>query len=161
MVPSKKPNSQNWLPGFFNDFIEGNFVHKFGSCTPAMNVIEDENCYKIEIAAPGMCKKDVTIHVTKDNKLVIEMERKCEDKIEESNDGKECKDKNCKDKEGKSGKYLRREFSCSKLHQTLALPDIADRNGIEANVKHGILYITIPKLSREQIQAATKAIEVK
>lgn len=161
MVPSKKTNNQNWLPGFFNDFIEGNFVHKFGSCTPAMNVIEDENCYKIEIAAPGMCKKDVNIHVTKDNKLVIEMERRCEDKVEEKKEGKECTEKECKDKDAKSVKYLRREFSCTKLHQTLALPEIADRNKIEASVKHGVLYITIPKLSRDQIQAENKAIEVK
>ena len=161
MVPSKKPNSQNWLPGFFNDFIEGNFAHRFGSCTPAMNVIEDETCYKIEIAAPGMCKKDVNIHVTKDNKLIIEMERRCEDGVAEKKDGKECKDKECKEKETKSGKYLRREFSCTKLHQTLALPEIADRNKIEAAVKHGVLYITIPKLSRDQIQAENKAIEVK
>ena len=161
MVPSKKPNNQSWLPGFFNDFIEGNFAHKFGSCTPAMNVIEDENCYKIEIAAPGMCKKDVDIHVTKDNKLVIQMERRCEEKTEEKKDGKECKDKECKEKETKSGKYLRKEFSCTRLHQTLALPEIADRNKIEAAVKHGVLYITIPKLSRDQIQAENKVIEVK
>ena len=161
MVPSKKPNNQNWLPGFFNDFIEGNFAHRFGSCTPAMNVIEDESCYKIEIAAPGMCKKDVNIHVTKDNKLIIEMERKCEDSVAEKKDGKECKDKECKEKEVKSGKYLRKEFSCTKLHQTLALPEIADRNKIEAAVKHGVLYITIPKLSRDQIQAENRSIEVK
>ena len=161
MVPTKKQNNQNWLPGFFNDFIEGSFAHRFGSCTPAMNVIEDENCYKIEIAAPGMCKKDVNIHVTKDNKLVIEMERKCEEGSVEKKEGKECKEKACKDKEVKSGKYLRREFSCTRLHQTLALPEIADRNKIEAAVKHGVLYITIPKLSRDQIQAENRSIEVK
>ena len=161
MVPAKKSNGQNWLPGFFNDFFDGNFVHRFGSCTPAMNVIEDDSCYKIEIAAPGMCKKDVNIHVTKDNKLIIEMERRCEDKGDEAKDGKCCKGKECKDKEVKNEKYLRREFSCTKLHQTLALPEIADRNKIEANVKHGVLYITIPKLSREQIQAENRTIEVK
>ena len=126
-----------------------------------MNVIEDERCYKIEIAAPGMCKKDVNIHVTKDNKLIIEMERKCEDSVAEKKDGKECKDKECKEKEVKSGKYLRKEFSCTKLHQTLALPEIADRNKIEAAVKHGVLYITIPKLSRDQIQAENRSIEVR
>lgn len=156
MVPSKKTNGQNWLPGFFNDFFDGNFAHRFGSCTPAMNVYEDDASYKIEIAAPGMCKKDVNIHVTKDNKLIIEMERKCEDSTEDKKDGKECKDKECK-----TGKYLRREFSCTKLHQTLALPEIADRNGIEASVKHGVLHITIPKLSREQIKSENKTIEVK
>ena len=153
MVPSKKSNNQNWLPGFFNDFFEGNFMHKFGSCTPAMNVIEDENSYQIEIAAPGMCKKDVQIHITKENKLVVEMEKKCEDNAQEKKD--------CKEKEAKNKKYLKKEFSCSKLRQTLALPENADKNAVEATVKNGVLYITIPKLSSEQIKAETKVIEVK
>ena len=156
MVPAKKMNGQNWLPEFFNDFFDGNFIHKFGAGAPAMNVIDEEKCYKIELAAPGMCKKDVNIHVTKDNKLVIEMERRCEEGADEKKDGKDCKEKECKNK-----KYLRREFSCSKLHQTLALPEIADRNSIEATVKHGVLYITIPKLSNEQIQSENKVVEVK
>ena len=153
MVPSKKTNNQNWLPGFFNDFFDGNFIHKFGSCTPAMNVLEDDSTYKIEIAAPGMCKKDVSVHITKENKLVVEMEKKCDDATDKT---KDCKAQECNNK-----KYLKREFSCSKLRQTLALPENADKNGVEATVKHGILYITIPKLSKEQIEAENKAIEIK
>ena len=161
MVPSKKPNNQSWLPGFFNDFIEGNFAHKFGSCTPAMNVIEDDNCYKIEIAAPGMCKKDVDIHVTKDNKLVIQMERRCEDKTEEKKDGKECKDKECKEKETKSGKYLRKEFSYARFTQTLLLPDNADKDNIQARVENGILFVEVPKLQKPKTEEETKMIEIK
>lgn len=98
MLPSKRIN----LPDFFNDFLDGNFIGRVNAGAPAMNVIEDEKSYKLEVAAPGMCKKDVNIHVTKDNKLVIEMEKKCED-----NDC-ECKEKECKDR-----KFLRREFSGS------------------------------------------------
>ncbi|MBE6251850.1 MAG: Hsp20/alpha crystallin family protein [Bacteroidales bacterium] len=153
MVPAKKVSSQNWLPEFFNDFFDGNIMQKIGIGGPAMNIWEDDSNYKIEIAAPGMCKKDVDIHVTKDNKLIIEMERRCEDKEEEK---KECKEKECKNK-----KYLRREFSCTKLHQTLALPEIADKDNIEATVKHGVLHIIIPKLSVEQIKSENKVIEVK
>ena len=124
-----------------------------------MNVMEDDNSYKVELATPGMCKKDVNIHVTKDNKLVIEMEKKCDDKEccpEEKKDDKECKDKDCKNK-----RYLRREFSYAKFHQTLALPENADKNGIEATVKHGVLHIIIPKLSSAQIEAENKIVEVK
>jgi len=150
MLPAKRINGQNWLPDFFNDFLDGNIISRFNAGGPAMNVIEDEKSYKLEVAAPGMCKKDVDIHVTKDNKLVIEMEKKCEDK--ECEDGK----KECKDR-----KFLRREFSYTKSRQTLALPDTADRDGIEASVRHGVLHITIPKLQNDRIAAENKVIEVK
>ena len=153
MVPSKKLNGQNWLPDFFTDFFEGNIMHRIGG-GPAMNVMEDDNSYKVELATPGMCKKDVNIHVTKDNKLVIEMEKKCEDKEcchDDKKDSQECKDR----------KFLRREFSYTKSRQTLALPDTADRDKIEAKVKHGVLHIIIPKLQNDKIAAETKVIEVK
>ncbi len=146
MLPSKRIN----LPDFFNDFLDGNFIGRVNAGAPAMNVIEDEKSYKLEIAAPGMCKKDVNIHVTKDNKLVIEMEKKCEDK------DCECKEKECKDR-----KFLRREFSYTKSRQTLSLPENADRDAIEACVKHGILHLNIPKLQNDKIAAETKVIEVK
>jgi len=146
MLPSKRIN----LPDFFNDFLDGNFIGRVNAGAPAMNVIEDEKSYKLEVAAPGMCKKDVNIHVTKDNKLVIEMEKKCED-----NDC-ECKEKECKDR-----KFLRREFSYTKSRQTLSLPENADRDAIEACVKHGILHLSIPKLQNDKIAAENKVIEVK
>lgn len=155
MLPAKKISGQGLLPDFFNDFFEGNFMSRFNSGAPAMNVIEDDKAYKLEIAAPGMCRKDVDIHVTKDNKIVIEMEKKCEDE-ECEKDKKECKDKECKDK-----KVLRREFSYTKSRQTLSLPDNADRDGIEACVKHGILHIRIPKLLNDKAAAEKKVIEVK
>ncbi len=159
MLPTKKLNGQNWLPEFFTDFFDGDFMHRFRTGAPAMNVIEDDNAYKVEFAAPGMCRKDVKIHVTKDNKLVIEMEKKCEDKEcsqEEKKEAKECKEKECRNK-----KYLRREFSYAKFHQTPGLPENANRDEIEATVKHGVLQILIPKLSSQEIEAENKVVEVK
>ena len=144
MLPAKRINGQNWIPDFFTDFFEGNTLSRFGGTSPAMNVIEDDKSYNIELAAPGMCKKDFNVHISKEGNLVIEMERKCEDK--------ECK---------KEGKYLRKEFSCSKFHQTLALPDNADKDSIEAEVKNGILYVNIPKLQNEKIENEKRVIEVK
>ena len=166
MLPAKRNSSQGLLPDFFNDFFDGNLISRIGSA-PAMNVIEDEKSYKLEVAAPGMCRKDVDIHVTKDNKLVIEMEKRCDDKDcdDKKCDGKkkECDDKKCDNgkKECKEKKFLRREFSYTKSRQTLALPDNADREGIEACVKHGVLHILIPKLHNDKIAAETKIIEVK
>ena len=144
MLPAKRINGQNWLPDFFTDFFEGNTLTRFGGSAPAMNVIEDEKSYNIELAAPGMCKKDFDIHISKEGNLVIEMERKCEDK--------ECK---------REGKYLRKEFSYTKFHQTLALPENADRDSVGAEVKNGILYVNIPKLQNMKEENEKRIVEVK
>ena len=144
MLPAKRINGQNWLPDFFNDFFEGNALSRLNGSAPAMNVIEDEKGYCLELAAPGMCKKDFDVHISKDGNLVIEMEKKCEDK--------ECK---------KEGKYIRKEFSYSKFHQTLVLPDNADRDGVEACVENGVLNVRIPKLQTEKVENEKRVIEVK
>ena len=145
MLPAKRINGQNWLPDFFNDFFEGNGLSKINGTAPAMNVYEDDDSYNLELAAPGMCKDDFKVHISKDGNLVIEMEKKCEDK--------EC----CK----KDGKYLRKEFSYSKFHQTLILPENAERDNVEAHVKDGVLHVRIPKLQTAKVEAEKRVIEVK
>ena len=95
MMPIRKYNNQNWLPSIFNDFFDNDWMVKANATAPAINVIENEKDYKVEVAAPGMTKEDFNIHLGEDNELVITMEKKNETKEE--------------DKENK--KYLRREFS--------------------------------------------------
>ena len=145
MLPTKRINGQAWLPDFFTDFFEGNALTKFGGSTPAMNVIEDDQAYNLELAAPGMCKDDFNVHISREGNLVIEMEKKCENK------------EGCK----KEGKYLRKEFSYSKFHQTLALPENAERDNIEATVKDGVLHVRIPKMPAVKEEGEHKVIEVK
>ena len=43
---------------------------------PAINVIENEKDYKVELAAPGMTKNDFKVSVDESNNLVICMEKK-------------------------------------------------------------------------------------
>ena len=144
MLPAKRINGQNWLPDFFNDFFEGNALSRFNGSTPAMNVIEDDNAYNLELAAPGMCKDDFNVHISKDGNLVIEMEKRCE--------GKECR---------REGKYLRKEFSYNKFHQTLLLPENAERDNVEAEVKDGVLHVRIPKVPTTKEESEKRVIEVK
>ena len=92
MMPIRKYNNQNWLPSIFNDFFDNDWMVKANATAPAINVIENEKDYKVEVAAPGMTKEDFNIHLGEDNELVITMEKKNETKEE--------------DKENK--KYLRR-----------------------------------------------------
>ena len=95
-----------------------------------------------------MCKDDFKIHLNKEGNLVIDMEK--------TDCG--CKEK---DSEKKECKYLRKEFSYSKFSQTLLLPDNADKDAIEAHVNNGILYVMIPKTTKEKVEEVKKVIEVK
>ena len=148
MLPSKRFNSQYGLTDFFNDFFENKALEKVTGTAPAMNVMENEKEYKLEVAAPGMCKDDFKVHLNKDGNLIIEMEKKecgCKGKEE---DKKECR-------------YLRKEFSYSKFSQTLLLPDNADKEKIEAQVNNGVLKVVIPKLEKVKAEDEKREIEVK
>lgn len=147
MLPSRRFN-QYGLTDFFNDFFENKALEKVTGTAPAINVLENEKEYKLEVAAPGMCKDDFKVHLNKDGNLVIEMEKKdCE-----------CKGK---DEDKKECRFLRKEFSYSKFSQTLLLPDNADKEGIEAQVSNGILKVTIPKQEKTKAEDTKREIEVK
>ena len=148
MLPARRFNGQYGLTDFFNDFFDNRNLEKIGVTAPAINVKENDKGYKIEVAAPGMCKDDFKIHLNKEGNLVIDMEKT---------------DCGCKEKDGekKECKYLRKEFSYSKFSQTLLLPDNADKDAIEAHVNNGILYVMIPKTTKEQVEEEKKIIEVK
>ena len=74
MVPSRR-TSQTWLPDIFNDFFDTNWMDRMNATAPAINVLEDENGYELELAAPGMTKEDFNVHLDEDGNLVIEMEK--------------------------------------------------------------------------------------
>ena len=122
MVPVRR--NQNWLPSIFNDFLGNDWlVERRNATAPAVNIIEDENEYKVEVAAPGMTKEDFKVHINEDNELIVTMEKKAEQKEEEDK---------------KKGTYLRREFSYTKFQQSLLLPDNVERDKISAEFGKGV-----------------------
>lgn len=150
MTPMRR--SQNWLPYVFNDLFNNDWMIKANSTAPAINVIETEDDYRVEVAAPGMTKEDFNIRIDENDNLVVSMEKKEETKEEMPENDNQGK---------KEGRYLRREFSYSKFQQTLVLPENVDKDKIEAKVENGVLTITIPKRSEEEAQKAEKVIEIK
>ncbi len=136
--------TQNWLPSIFNDFFDNEWMTRANATAPAINVIESEKDYKVEVAAPGMTKEDFNVRIDEDNNLVITMEKKIENKEEK-----------------KEQRYLRREFSYSKFQQTMILPDDVDKEKIAAGVDNGVLTIDLPKISIEEIKKAQRTIEIK
>lgn len=141
MMPIRR-NNQEWLPNIFNDFFDNDWMFKTNTTAPAVNVIENETDYKIEVAAPGMTKEDFNIHLADDNQLVITMEKKNESKNDKS-------------------KYLRREFSYSKFQQALVLPEDVEKDHISASVNDGVLTIDLPKKTQEEKAKECKTIEIK
>ena len=81
MTPMRR--NQNWLPSIFNDFFDNDWMERANATAPAINVIENEKDYQIELAAPGMTKDDFTVKLDEDNNLVITMEKKNESKDED------------------------------------------------------------------------------
>ena len=77
MVPVRR-NNQNWLPGIFNDFFENDWMEKMNATAPAINVLENDKGYELELAAPGMTKDDFKVNLDENGNLVIEMEKKTE-----------------------------------------------------------------------------------
>ena len=131
------------MPDFFNDFFGNMSLDGTPAKAPAVNVMEDDQKYRLELAAPGLTKDDFKVHINKDGNLVIEVEKKCE-----------CQ-------EEKKGKYIRKEFSCAKFHQTLILPENVNRDEITAAAENGILFVELPKVQKMKAEEEKRMIEVK
>ncbi len=117
--------TQSWLPEMFNELLDNKWLVNSSTTAPAVNVIENEKNYMIEVAAPGMQKKDFHIS-TQDEQLVIAMEKNVEANKETFH-------------------YLRREFNYSSYKQAFVLPDDVMVEKITARMEDGILTITLPK----------------
>ncbi|MBQ8565688.1 MAG: Hsp20/alpha crystallin family protein [Bacteroidaceae bacterium] len=139
-TPAKR--SQNWLPGIFNDFFGNEWIAKSNASAPALNIVETDKEYIVEIAAPGVTKDDFCVTVDKHDQLIVTVENR-----------------NNNEERDKKGKFLRREFSYSQFQQTLILPENVNKDDIRASQDNGVLTITIPK-NHATVAAEPKRIAV-
>lgn len=146
MLPARHNSNNAWLPEFFNDFFDNRYFDQTRATAPAINVLENDKAYELELAAAGMTKEDFQVNLDKDGDLVIKMEKK------QSKEEKPAENR---------GHYLRREFSYSKYQQTMLLPDDAEREKITATVENGVLKVLIPKVAKVAPENTNKVIEVK
>ena len=142
MLPARR-NNQTWFPDLFNDFFDNTWMERPKATCPAINVIEHDDRYELELAAPGMTKEDFNVHLDEDGDLVINMEKKTDNKDE-----------------ARKGHFLRREFSYTKFQQTMLLPDDTNRDAISAHVEHGVLTVTLPKVKKVEPEKTRKQIAV-
>ena len=119
------------MPGLFDEFFGKDyntslFEDRTNLTMPAVNVLETPESFKIEVAAPGLEKKDFKLDLD-NNVLTISSE------------------KEFKHEEEKDGKFMRREFSYASFQRTFTLPESVEADKIKANYKEGVLHIDIPK----------------
>lgn len=116
------------LNGFYDMFETKPFnLKEFEnlSIAPSMDLVEDEQCYKLEVEMPGMDEKDITISLN-DNLLTVQGEKSTSKKDARKN-------------------YIAREISYGRYERSISLPQAADADKATASFKKGMLWITIPK----------------
>ena len=118
---------------FFDDDLM-DFANRNYSSTntslPAVNIRENNDEFIIEVAAPGMKKKDFKVNYD-NGKLTISSEMKAE-----TTEGE---------------RYARREFSYQAFQRTFDISnEIVDGDNIKARYEDGILSIALPK--REEVK---------
>lgn len=141
MLPTIRNRKE--APSVFDDFFNKDLLSDFFTAernTPAVNVSEEKDKYKIEVAAPGLKKKDFNVNL-EDNILTISSEK--EDENEE-------KDKN----------YMRKEFYYSSFSRSFTLPDNVKAEEIKATHSDGVLTVEVPK-KEESKAKPSKQIEIK
>lgn len=133
--------TDKWLSDFFDNdrFFDADWLKRM-QVVPAVNVKELEKEFEIEMAAPGLNKKDFNIRIEK-GIMTIFTEKK-------------------EEKEVKEDLYTRKEFNYSSFTRSFNLPENVNPEKVDAKYENGILRILIGKkvLTTEK---PMKTIEVK
>ena len=133
MTTLVKPNKTRyaWLgPEFANffsedDFFQDRFWQKNVMNKPPINVREIDDYYLVELAAPGLSKKDCEITIDQGYlKIFVEKSSKMED--EKVN-------------------YSRREFSYNSFERSLLLPENIIEEEVRAKYENGVLKFKLTK----------------
>ncbi len=95
------------------------------SVVPSVNIADADKAFEVCVALPGLEKKDVKIKV-QNNCLIVSSEKQYEN-------------------QEKNKKWLRREYGYASFQRMFQLPRGADEDKIHAEMKHGILTITVAK----------------
>jgi len=114
---------------FDNDL--GDFFGKRFS-DPAANIIESNDAFMLDIAAPGMKKDDFKINLENN---ILNISAEFEDQKRE---------------EGKN--YTRKEFYYGSFSRAFTLPKTIELELIKADYEDGILKITLPKKQDAKVE---------
>lgn len=138
----------NQFPALFDDFLNRD-VFNWGlsnysdtdTSIPAVNIKETSDNYEVEVAAPGMNKKDFRVQLD-GNALTISSEKTMEKEQRED------------------VRYTTREFSYQSFSRTFTLQkEVVDTEKIQAKYEDGLLQLLIPKKEHVK-QKPPRVIEI-
>ena len=147
-IVKRNGNLLNNFPTLFDDFLNRDFFNwgltnysDTNTSIPSVNIKETSDNYEVEVAAPGMTKKDFKVQLD-GNVLTISSE------------------KTVKQEDDTDVRYASREFSYQSFSRTFNLrKDVVDTEKIQAKYENGILHLLIPKMEHAK-QKQPKLIQV-
>ena len=132
-----------FFPSLVDEFVNRDWnleLPSFSTTVPAVNIIEKEIEYKIEIAVPGMRKDHFEIEM-EEGILSISVNQD-------------------EEKTSEKGKFTRREFSYNSFRRSFTIPESVDPAKIGANYTEGVLFISLPK-RKEALPQPKKLINIR
>lgn len=117
---------------FENDFflMPMHLSRQMEKSMPAVNIKERDKDFVIEVAAPGMKKKDFNIDM-EEGMLTISCQKEEEKKEDKEN-------------------YRRREYNYSSFSRSFSLPENVKPEDIKAHYEDGVLSLNVPKMKAQE-----------
>lgn len=127
---------ERWMEEIRSPEVRGIFDR---TLTPAVDVIETRDAFVVNVDVPGVSKKDLNVTLT-GTVLSIQGEKTEEEKSQ------------------KNRKFFRKETWAGSFRRTLNLPETADPEKVTADLKDGVLTVTVQK--REEVKPRLISVNV-
>jgi len=114
-----------------------------GDWSPRLDVYENDDAYFVKVDVPGIDQKDIDMNIT-NNVLTIKGEKKSSSQDDAS--------------KRKGKRYQREERIYGSFHRTVPLPTPVETDNVDAKLKDGVLYVTLPK--REEAKPKKISVNV-
>lgn len=118
------------FPSIFEEFLKPDFfggMQNFTGNVPAVNILENDTNFMVELAAPGLKKEDFVVEV---DQQVLTISAEVKNEVNETSE---------------NGKYSRREFSYQSFKRSFNLPETVNEEQIAASYENGVLKVMLPK----------------
>lgn len=129
------------VPSFFDHFgLDDDFLANFlhSKTMPAVNISETDTTFLVEVAVPGMQKKDFHV-IVEGGMLSISAEKETKTDKKEKN-------------------YRRQEYSYETFERSFRLPENVSSKEVKAKYENGLLKISLQKVAIEEPKK--KAVEI-
>lgn len=125
---------------FFNRSISDIVGTDFTYDSPAVNIIETDDSFELEVAAPGLEKSDFKLLIEKDQLTIsADIQEKEGEEVETA--------------------FKRKEYNYQKFSRKFRLPNTVDKTSLKAKYLQGILKVIVQKTPEAKDQGP-RTIEI-